>query len=114
MSELKGGFLEIRRLSQYGCSLSTFDVVVDGTQIGGVKNGESKVFEVLPGQHRVLTKIGKSGTLGYFPTPVVTINVLAGETTSLVCGTEVTGLKLLFMTAYVLFMPDKILYLKTQ
>jgi hypothetical protein len=105
MSEFDYGWIEIRRTSQYFASLRAIDIFVDGVKAGSVKNGEHKVFEVSPGQHKVFAKID------WCKTPVSTVDISAGETTALLCGSEIAGWKVLLTSIY-LFMPHKMIYLK--
>ncbi len=105
MTEFNCGWIEIKRSSQYVNRIRAIDIFVDGAKAGSVMNGESKVFETPPGQHQVLAKID------WCKTPPLNVNILPGETTSLLCGSELAGWQLILTVLY-LFIPSKWIYLK--
>lgn len=45
--------LYVSRKKNFVGSLRQFDVIVDGTKVGRIRNGEEKSFEVSPGSHSV-------------------------------------------------------------
>jgi len=47
----------LNRTSEYGNRLRNFGVFVDGKKAGTIANGETKKFNVLSGQHTLVTKI---------------------------------------------------------
>lgn len=106
MSEFNNGWVEVKRRSQYFAALRSVDIFVDDTKVGVVKNGESKAFELSPGTHSVYAKID------WCQSPANTVTVQAGETTTLYCGSEITGWKILIAGIY-MFMPNKTVYLQS-
>jgi len=47
----------LNRTSEYANRLINFGVFVDGKKVGTIANGETKKFDVLSGQHTLVTKI---------------------------------------------------------
>ena len=107
MDEFENGWISIARTSQYANMARKIDVFVDEIKVGNLGNGERKVFELEPGLHRVHAKID------WCMTPPVEVEIIAGETIDLYCGSEMKGLKILLSIAY-LFSPDRWIYLRRQ
>ncbi len=105
MSEFDCGWIEIKRTSQHFARLRAIDIYINGTKTGNVIDDETKLFELPPGPHQVFAKID------WCKTQVLTLNIIAGETITLLCGSEIAGWKVLLSAIY-LFMPDKMIYLK--
>lgn len=59
--------------------LRQYKVFVDGRHVGGVNRGEACIVDADPGDHSVQVKIS------WCSSPVVRVNVVAGERTSLLC-----------------------------
>jgi hypothetical protein len=104
-SNLKSGCMVVRRTSQYTNRIRPVGVFVDGKKVGQLKDGESKSFELSPGEHRVFAKVA------WYKTPLLAVRIERGETVDLVAGSEITGWKI-FLAAFYLFVPDKWIYLK--
>jgi hypothetical protein len=68
--------LRVRRISDQG----RYTIVLDEAEVGMVARGKSTEMEVAPGAHtlRLVSSLGRSS-------PVVTFNVLAGETAAFSC-----------------------------
>jgi hypothetical protein len=49
--------LTVRRDSGYADSIRAYKLLLDGTEIGRIASGESKSFEVTPGEHTLQAKI---------------------------------------------------------
>ncbi|CAN5691640.1 hypothetical protein BH10CYA1_BH10CYA1_04290 [soil metagenome] len=105
ISEFDCGWVEIARTHQHFGRLRAIKIFADGAQIGSINNGESKVFELKPGQHNVFAKID------WCKTAVHTLDIVAGETITLSLGSEIAGWKLMLTIIY-LFMPGRMIYLK--
>ena len=104
MSEFDCGWIEVKRSSQYANRMRAIEIFVDDKSVGKLANGESKVFEVMPGEHRVYAKID------WCKTPEISVSVDAGETATLKTGSELVGWKIFLAIVY-LFMPSKWIYL---
>jgi len=103
--EFECGWIMIRRTSQYVNRLRQINIFIDDQKVGGVANGESKAFEVTPGQHSVFAKID------WCKAPAIEVAISAGQTETLICGSELTGLKLTLAIFYA-FIPSKWIYLR--
>ncbi|MDZ4836823.1 MAG: hypothetical protein SGJ27_23830 [Candidatus Melainabacteria bacterium] len=106
MSEFENGWIEIKRTSQHFAKIRTIKIFLDGVEVHGIKDGESKILEVAPGAHTLHAKID------WCKTPEVSIQTVAGETNTLMCGSNITGWKLIFASVLV-FIPSQVVYLKT-
>ena len=49
--------LTVRRDSGYADSMRAYKLLLDGAEIGKIASGESKSFEVTPGEHTIQAKI---------------------------------------------------------
>lgn len=63
----------IIRTSEYANRIRNFDVYSDGKKIGTIKEGETKEFNISPGQHSLITKID------WCSSQVLTFEILEGE-----------------------------------
>jgi len=104
--EFKRGWIMVRRTSQYANRLRSIAFFADGQKVGQLKNGESKAFELSPGEHRVFAKID------WCKTPLLAVRIKPGETIDLALGSEITGWKI-FLSAFFLLMPGRLIYLKS-
>ncbi len=102
--EFNCGWIEIKRRPQYFACLRTYEIIVDDKKEANVKNAETKILELPPGQHTVLAK------LDWCKSKVVTVNIKAGETTTLYTGSEIAGWKIMIATIY-MFMPGRTIFL---
>jgi len=103
--EFKRGSIMVRRTSQYAYRLRSIAFFADGQKMGQLKNGESRAFELPPGEHRVFAKID------WCKTPLLAVRIKPGETMELALGSEITGWKL-FLSAFFFVVPGKAIYLK--
>ena len=51
------GKIVIYRTSEYSNRYRNYEVYVDGKKLGKISNGETREYEVLPGQHSLVAKI---------------------------------------------------------
>jgi hypothetical protein len=49
--------ITITREKTYADKLRSYNVILDGTKIGSIKQGETKTFDTRPGPHKLLLKI---------------------------------------------------------
>jgi hypothetical protein len=105
--QINGSYVLIKRTSQYANSLRQIGIFIDDKKVGTVKNGERKKFPVVPGKHQISAKID------WGKTPSVPVTVPIGQTEMLVCGSEISGWKVLLAVFY-LFMPTKWIYLRKE
>lgn len=74
------GQLEVVRARRGTAGLfSTHLVIVDGTQVGGIRRGQSRLVPLAFGRHEVHIEIG------WTRSPSIEVDIAPGETTKLVC-----------------------------
>jgi hypothetical protein len=105
LDEFKCGWVMVRRTSQTANSLRSIAIFADGQKVGQLKNGESRAFELSPGEHQIFAKID------WCKTPLLAVSVKAGETIDLIVGSEMTGWRI-FLAAFYLLFSSKLIYLK--
>jgi len=98
--------LTIVRDTGYADRLRRYKVIVDGTSIGEVGNGETRRFSVSPGLHRVSLKIDWCGS------KAVSFNLDEGEGLTLQARSSLRGSRLLGALWYVLFAPNSYILLE--
>jgi hypothetical protein len=71
--------LEISR-SKHGPGLFVaFHVMVDGDDVGEVRRGQTRLFQIAPGRHEVHLELAWSRS------PSIDVDIASGETVKLVC-----------------------------
>lgn len=70
----------LNRTSEYVNRLRNYGVYIDGKKVGTIANGETKKFNVSPGQHSIVNKID------WCSSPTVTINISDDEVKSFKVG----------------------------
>jgi hypothetical protein len=83
------GTIQLERPTAYVDKLRAYKVMVDGTEVGTIKQGTTEAFTVVPGSHEVQLK------LDWALSPPLTVDVPAGGTTELRCrprGNPLTAL----------------------
>jgi len=92
--------LRIKRDSGYADYLRAYSVLVDGARVGEIKNGETRDFPILPGQHQLRLKIDWCGSN--------TIHFVASNSDVLEFSAKpnLRGLKLLAAFWYLLAVPS--------
>jgi hypothetical protein len=71
------GTIEIAREKAYVDKARAHKVLIDGTEVGRIKEGETQSFPVAPGAHEVVLKID------WATSPAVTVDVAPGSTAKL-------------------------------
>jgi hypothetical protein len=95
--------LEIQRKSAYMDRLRAYHVLVDGTDIGTIKNNETQSFAIAPGSHEVKLKID------WAYSPPVMVDAQPGGTVTLAASAKANPFTVLY---YTLFAKEK--YLKLE
>src|SRR5579864_8594047 len=92
--------LRIKRDSSYADHLRAYSVIVDGNRVGEIKNGETRDFPILPGQHQLRLNIDWCGSN--------TIDFVASDSDVLEFSSRsnLRGLKLLAAFWYLLAAPS--------
>ena len=98
--------LTINRDSGYADRVRQYRVLLDGSEIGRIGNGETKSFEIVPGQHRLAI------TVDWCATDAINLLAVQGQTTTFKCGSNLRGANLVFALYYGLFARSKYLWLR--
>jgi hypothetical protein len=102
----KGAKLRITRGSAFADSLRAYKIKIDGKAIGSIKRKNTVTFPVSPGSHEIMLSIDwcRSNTVG--------IDIRDGETLDMECGSSLSGWRIFFATYYVMFRPNRYLWLR--
>lgn len=100
--------IKINRLSGYGDLARKYKVMLDDKQIGEIKDGESKYFQVEEGEHTLYLKID------WCKSNKVNLNVSKDEEVELECGGSMRGWKLFLALIYTTFLKNKYLWIKVK
>jgi hypothetical protein len=65
--------MTVHRTSQILLSLRAIAIFADGQKVGQLNNGESKAFELIPGEHKFYAKID------WCKSPLLVVSLDAGE-----------------------------------
>jgi len=95
----------LNRTSEYVNRLRNYAVYIDGKKIGTIANGETKEFNVSPGQHSIVTKID------WCSSPTVTFDISDDEVRNFKVG-GFKNAKWLMPTAVIVFLLSYIVNLK--
>jgi len=101
--------IEVLRESSFIGSLLSYKIFVDGTEIGKIKNGEKKQFELTPGLHEIHIKQNWS----WYYSPKVSF-LMKDNFVKFRCKPQSGFLGAIFgkMFFYMLFKPNKFIDLK--
>ena len=94
--------IKLERESKYMDRIRKYQVIVDGEEVGTIKNGESATFKIAPGPHELVLQIDWASS------PPVTIDARPGGTVRLACRPKANPLNALY---YILFARQKYLEL---
>lgn len=72
--------LKLKRTNEYSNSFRDYKIFIDGKNIGEIANGETKEFEISPGQHTIIAKIDWGSS------PEVILSINENETRELKVG----------------------------
>lgn len=99
--------VNIQRTNQRVNRLRAISIYVDGLKVGTVLNGGSLLTEVTPGQHELFAKID------WQRTDDVQVSLGPGDRIELVCGSDLTGWKIL-LAGVVALLPRCWIYLRSS
>jgi hypothetical protein len=94
--------VELNRASKFTDRIRSYQVFVDGEEVGKIKNGEHATFSVAPGRHEVKLKID------WTESPPVTIDASPGGSVRLTCSPRANPFTAMY---YILFARTKYLRL---
>ncbi|MPM33947.1 hypothetical protein SDC9_80528 [bioreactor metagenome] len=100
--------IKINRLSGYGDLARKYKVMLDDKQIGEIKDGESKCFQVEEGEHTLYLKID------WCKSNKVNFNASKDEEVEFECGGSMRGWKLFLGLIYITFLKNKYLWIKEK
>jgi hypothetical protein len=97
--------IKIKRNSGYADKLRAYQINVDGKIIGEIKDGQKIEIAIPKGQHKMYLKIDwcRSNSIDF---------ELGDEIIEFECGSNLTGIKLLFSFIYVLLFRNDYIWLK--
>lgn len=98
--------ITISRDSGYADRVRAYLVMVDGKELGRLKNGETKTFPLEPGTHKIVMKIDWCGS------NTITFSLADGESARFTCGSSLRGTQMFFSLYYIIFARDQYLWLK--
>jgi hypothetical protein len=83
-----------------------YAILIDGRQIGSVKNGETKTVSLEPGAHTLKLEID------WCSSNTISFDLTSNETARFRCGSNLRGLRAFLGPLCVFFAPSKYLYLR--
>lgn len=98
-------FITLSRDSGYADRIRAYRVLIDGTEVGTIDNGESKTFSVEPGPHEMVLKIDWCGS------NTVKFDLPVSRSIGFECGSNLRGVGIFLSFYYVLFARDQYLWL---
>ncbi len=97
--------IKLKRITCWPDRLRAYKVMLDGKEIGKIKNGEEREFDAPAGRHRLCLKIDWCGSNTVdFETP--------GNAVEFECGSNLTEGKALLAILYITFLRDHYIWLK--
>lgn len=98
--------ITITRDSGYADRVRDYRVCLNGTEIGRISNGQTKSFEIEPGEHKLALKIDWGGS------NAVPFSIGSNQSCTFVGGSSLRGLRIFLSIFYVIFARSKYLWLK--
>jgi hypothetical protein len=99
--------IKISRDSGIADRIREYRVLLDGAEIGRIGNGETKSFEILPGQHQLVMKVD------WCATGAINFLAVQNQIEAFKCGSNLRGAKLFLAFYYAFFARSKYLWLRT-
>lgn len=98
----------ISRVSSSSDKIRKYKVIVDDKEVGNIKDGETKCFEVDEGNHNIYLKIDwcRSNKLDFYVSKDYSIEFE--------CGSSLNDWKLWFGIIYITFLKNKYLWIKNK
>ena len=98
--------ISVTRDSGYADALRAYQVVLDGRELGDLRPGETRTFDVAPGAHTLTMKIDWCGS------KPLEIALAPDETAHFRAESNLRGIRLMLAIWYVLFQRDAYLLLE--
>lgn len=100
--------MRVTRDSGYADYLRAYAVLVDGKKVGELSNGDSKIFSVAPGAHKISLKIDWCGS------QELAFVAIEGQPLSFHASSNVSGWRILIGLWYVLIARDTYLLIQRK
>ena len=100
--------ITINRDSGWADRIRDYNVCLNDIEIGRISNGETKTFEIEPGDHELRLKIDWCGS------NTVQFSTAENQSLSFDCGSNLRGLNLFISIFFIFFAPRKYLWLKNS
>jgi hypothetical protein len=99
--------IRIKRDSGYADRLRAYKVVLDGTIVGDIRNGQQLELKVAPGKHRLQLKIdwGSSNMVDF---------EINDRDLEFQCGSNLRGFKILLAIFYATIFSNQYIWLKVE
>ncbi|MED1072680.1 hypothetical protein [Bacillus spizizenii] len=101
-------YIEISRVSQYVNKLRGYSVLIDGTEVGNIKDGGRLRIDLQPGEHVIQVKVA------WCTSQILRFNLAEGEVLKFRCGSPIRGWKLLLVLFSVLGRPENYLFIEQE
>lgn len=98
--------IKIKRISQYVNRLRSIKLFSNNVELGSIRDGETKEFEVSSGVNRICAEID------WCSSNAITLTINDNETKVLELGCSIRGWKMLLVLFYIIFDAKNYLYLK--
>ncbi len=105
---MEKGTIEIKRVKQYANKARAIGIYINGQKVDTIKDGETKSFELNPGNNEIFAKID------WCKTKPLKIDNTGNESLQLELGSNLSGWKLLLGIYYIIFNTSEYLYLKRK
>lgn len=100
--------LQVSRDDGFADRARKYKVICNSECLGKISNGETMIFKVAPGDYEVYFKID------WCRSNKINLSVPAGGTVAVSGGSSLRGLKLLIAIVYVIFLPHKYLWVRSE
>ncbi len=95
MNSDQTGILKIHRIPNFVGRIRSYSILVDGTRVNSIKDGETAEIRLLPGHHNIIVK------LDWTKSNSINVNIEPGQIKRLHIGREqIKGLKLVALKGF--------------
>ncbi|MEC1431377.1 hypothetical protein P9C69_11780 [Bacillus subtilis] len=101
-------YIEMSRTSQYINKMREYSVLIDGAEMGTIKDGGRLRIDLPPGEHVIQVKIA------WCTSPTLRFALAEGEVLKFRCGSPLRGWKLLLALFSVLGRPENYLFIEQE
>ncbi|MBU5261370.1 hypothetical protein [Bacillus atrophaeus] len=101
-------YIEISRTSQYINKMRGFSVLIDGAEMGNIKDGGRLRIDLQPGEHVIQVKVD------WCTSQTLRFTLYEGEVLKFRCGSPIRGWKLLLVLFSVLGSSENYLFIEQE